>query len=407
MKLHVDHMPGTGSVACGLFLPVGAATEHNDQQGLSHFLEHLIFKGSKKRSAKDIAIEIDGTGGDLNAYTSVELTSFYGKVLHDDLDLVMDILFDIAYNPILESDAIELERGVVLSEIAEFMDAPDEIASVRAFQAAWGDDPLARSVLGSVDVIKTVTSEKIRKYHKTHYVPEDTVISVCGNTTYDEMAAKCQKYGIKAEPLDGTSVVVEKAPEFKPRKMAMERDSEQVYFTYCWPGPMISSEEIAECLVLMTILCGSISSRLFQRLREQEGLVYNIATLSSFSKSTGLLGIYGAVPKENFTRSRDILLFELDQFRKNGVSHDELERAKRMIKGSTKLSMESNTARMDRNGKLALLLGDVPGIDQVIGRVMDLKLNYVNKYIGNTVPEDFAVSLVGKGLEGLEGFECE
>jgi predicted Zn-dependent peptidase len=287
------------------------------------------------------------------------------------------------------------------------MDAPDEIASVRAFQAAWGDDPLARSVLGSVDVIKTVTSEKIRKYHKTHYVPEDTVISVCGNTTYDEMAAKCQKYGIKAEPLDGTSVVVEKTPEFKPRKMAMERDSEQVYFTYCWPGPMISSEEIAECLVLMTILCGSISSRLFQRLREQEGLVYNIATLSSFSKSTGLLGIYGAVPKENFTRSRDILLFELDQFRKNGVSHDELERAKRMIKGSTKLSMESNTASMDRNGKLALLLGEVPGIDQVIGRVMDLKLNYINKYIGDTVPEDFAVSLVGKGIEGLEGFECE
>ena len=136
MKLVVDTMPGFGSVALGLFMPVGAYTESEDQQGLSHFLEHLVFKGTPKRSASDIAIEIDGTGGELNAYTSVELTSFYAKVLVDDVDLALDLLFDTTYNPSLQDDSINLERGVVLSEIAEFMDAPDEIASVRAFQAA-------------------------------------------------------------------------------------------------------------------------------------------------------------------------------------------------------------------------------------------------------------------------------
>ncbi len=404
MKLVVDTMPGFGSVALGLFMPVGAYTESDDQQGLSHFLEHLVFKGTPKRSASDIAIEIDGTGGELNAYTSVELTSFFAMVLVDDVDLALDILFDVTYNPSLQNDSINLERGVVLSEIAEFMDAPDEIASVRAFQAAWGAHPLARSVLGFPDVITGVSPDNIRQYHKDHYRTENAVLSACGGITYEQLSAKLQKLGIKHGPLDGKTSYVENEPVFKPNKLCMDRDSEQVYFTYVWPGPRLGDAEIAEALVSSVIISGSISSRLFQRLREKEGLVYNISMMSSFSKSAGLLGVYGAVPKENYQKSRDILLYELDNLRNYGVTEDELERAKRMIRGSTTLSLESNMARMDRSGKLGLLLGDVPPLESTLERINSMSIKGFNGYIKQNIPEDYAISLVGKGVCDQKGF---
>ncbi|HNY60855.1 MAG TPA: pitrilysin family protein [Caldisericia bacterium] len=404
MKLVVDTMPDFGSVALGLFMPVGAYTESEDQQGLSHFLEHLVFKGTPKRSAGDIAIEIDGTGGELNAYTSVELTSFYAKVLVDDVDLALDLLFDITYNPSLQDDSINLERGVVLSEIAEFMDAPDEIASVRAFQAAWGTHPLARSVLGFPEVIKEVSPNNVRKYHKDHYKPENTVLSACGGITYEQLSVKLEKLGIPHEPLNGKTSYVEDRPEFKPNKLCMDRDSEQVYFTYVWPGPTLCDAEMAEALVSSVIIAGSISSRLFQRLREKEGLVYNISMMSSFSKSAGLLGVYGAVPKENYQKSRDILLYELDNLRNHGVTEEELERAKRMIKGSTTLSLESNMARMDRSGKFGLLLGQVPSLEETLNRIDSLGIKNFNNYIKHNIPEDYAISLVGKGICNQKGF---
>ncbi len=400
-------MPGASSVACGLFLPVGAITEDSSQLGLSHFLEHLVFKGSKKRSAHDIAIEIDATGGDLNAYTSVEYTSVFAKVLADDLRTAFDLLVDVAFNPTLDDEAIELERGVILSEIAEYMDSPDEIAGVRAFQAAWGENPLARSVLGSEDVIRTVSTGDIRKYWETHYLPEETVIAACGRVTEDEMARLIESYGFSVQPLSGISRISQPKPEFCPRKLCMERDSEQVYFAYLWPGPSLHDDTIAESLVLNVILAGSVSSRLFQRLREREGLVYNVSTLSSVNSSGGLIGVYGGTQAANFRKSHDIIRQEIQDLRKRGATSEELDRAKRMIKGSTMLSLESNSSRMDRCGRLGLLLGAIPDMHVTLGRIENLTLPQINGYLSREIPEDVAVSLVGKNLNGLEGYICE
>jgi len=161
---------------------------------------------------------------------------------------------------------------------------------------------------------------------------------------------------------------------------------------------------MAEALVSSVIIAGSISSRLFQRLREKEGLVYNISMMSSFSKSAGLLGVYGAVPKENYQKSRDILLYELNNLRNHGVTEEELERAKRMIKGSTTLSLESNMARMDRSGKFGLLLGQVPSLEETLNRIDSLGIKSFNNYIKQNIPEDYAISLVGKGICNQKGF---
>ena len=407
MKLTVDTIPGSNSVACGLFIPSGAVTETRDQFGLSHLLEHLVFKGTPKRTAHDIAIEIDVTGGDLNAYTSVEYTSIFAKVLADDAKTALDLILDIAYNPSLESDAIDLERGVVLSEIAEYLDSPDEIAGVRSFQAAWGDNPLARPVLGEQDVIKTISDEQIRHYHKTHYQPKDSVLSVSGKVTIEQITKILKDFGVEIESLSGKSRISLPKPEFLPKKIYMDRDSEQVYFTYLWPGPSLLDDTIAESLVLNVILAGSVSSRLFQRLRENEGLVYNISTMSSVNTSGGLIGVYGATQAQNFSKSHDIILKEVDSLRRNGATAQELDRAKRMIKGSTLLSLDSTTSRMDRGGRLGLLLGFIPDMWETLGRVEKLDLETFNAYLGKEIPEDVAVSLVGKNIQGLEGYVCE
>ncbi len=407
MRLTVDTIPGANSVACGLFLPVGAITEDSSQFGLSHFLEHLVFKGTPRRTAHDIAIEMDATGGDLNAYTSVEYTSIFAKLLADDIKTAIDLIVDIAFNPNLDDDSIELERGVILSEIAEYMDSPDEIAGVRAFQAAWGDNPLARSVLGSEEVIQTVSPENVRKYWYSHYLSDETIIAASGRITEDELAKLVESYGFKVEPLSGVPRISQPKPEFSPRKLCMDRDSEQVYFTYLWPGPSLQDDTIAESLVLNVILAGSVSSRLFQRLREKEGLVYNISTMTSVNSSGGLIGVYGGTQVSNFRRSHDIIRQEIQAFRKNGITTEELDRAKRMIKGSTMLSLESNSSRMDRCGRLGLLLGQVPDMNITLGRIEKLTLPQMNDYLAREIPEDYAVSLVGKNLNDLEGYDCE
>lgn len=407
MRLTVDNIPGSNSVACGLFLPSGAITENVDQFGLSHFLEHLVFKGTPKRSAHDIAIEMDATGGDLNAYTSVEYTSIYAKVLPDDLPTALDVITDIAFNPTLEPDAIELERGVVLSEIAEYLDSPDDIAGVRSFQAAWGDNPLARPVLGSEEVIKSVTADQIRQYHKTHYLPEETILAASGKITEDQLAKLATSLGFKVEPLSGKSRISSPKPTFAPNKLYMDRDSEQVYFTYLWPGPSLEDDTIAQSLVLNVILAGSVSSRLFQRLREREGLVYNISTMSSVNSSGGLIGVYGATQAPNFKKSHDIILEEISSIKNKGATEQELDRAKKMIKGSTLLSLDSNTARMDRCGRLGLLLGNIPDMWETLRKIEKLTLSELNQYLSKEIPEDLAVSLVGKNLTGLEGYTCE
>lgn len=400
-------MPGSNSVACGLFIPSGAVTETKDQFGLSHFLEHLVFKGTPKRTAHDIAIEIDITGGDLNAYTSVEYTSIFAKVLADDAKIALDLILDIAFNPSLESEAIELERGVILSEIAEYLDSPDDIAGVRSFQAAWSDNPLARPVLGDQDVIKTIPHESIKSYHKTHYDPKETVLSVSGRIASEQIKEILSQMGVECESLSGKSRISLPKPVFSPKKLYMDRDSEQVYFTYLWPGPSLLDDTIAESLVLNVILAGSVSSRLFQKLRENEGLVYNVSTMSSVNSSGGLIGVYGATQSQNFFRSQDIILKEVESLRKIGATPQELDRAKRMIKGSTLLSLDSTTARMDRGGRLGLLLGYIPDMWETLKKVEKLDLESFNDYLAREIPQDLAVSLVGKNIQGLEGFICE
>lgn len=406
MRVITHTIPDFRSVACGVFLPVGSVIESDQDAGLSHFLEHLIFKGSSKYDADMIANAIDSTGGEVNAYTSSEHTSFYFKVLKSDLDKILDILISIIFTPKLDADDIDRERGVVLSEIASMFDSPDDLSSNGIFEACWGNHPASRPILGSADVISNITPEEIKDFHGRKYRPENAVISFCGGVTDDEVRSLLKKKGIKFSPdKDVTSAHHVESPGFMTREYAKEFDSEQIYFTYAWEGPILGAKDVEKTLVSNSILSGSYSSRLFRRLREKEGLVYSVSGFSNLLTFAGLIGVHGSVPRTKFEKMQSAFSEELLDFRMNGVSEAELTRAKSMIKGSTAISLEGNMAMMHRNGKLGLLLGKVPSIDDLLENIQSITMDDLNIYIASIIPKKPSISVVGKEVQKMTGIE--
>jgi len=364
----------------------------------------LVFKGGNKYTATEIAEITDATGGEMNAYTSIEHTAFYFKVLKEDLKDTLDVLKDIVLYPRLDEADIQTEKGVILSEISSMYDSPQELSSHGIFMAAWGSHPSTRPVLGNAGVIGNSTSESIRAFHNARYVDDDMLISLSGAIAHDEATDMLRESGIVCEELSGkVSPTVEKTT-FTNRKYACNFDCEQVYFTYAWSGPTLGSPEIELEMVSNSILAGSFSSRLFQRLREKEGLVYNVAGFATALTHGGLVGVYGSVPMASFAKTDTILREEIGRFKRDGVTHEELERAKSMIRGSTALSQESNMAIMHRMGKLGILLGYVPSLDELLDRISRIDDNRINSYIKDSTPDDFAVSVVGKKVTDIDGF---
>ena len=404
MKLVTHTIPDFRSVACGVFLPVGSSSEETGSAGLSHFLEHLIFKGSSRYDADTIANMIDSTGGEVNAYTSVEHTAFYFKVLKNDVEKILDVILDIVFNPKFDETEINRERGVVLSEIASMLDSPDDLSSNGIFRACWGDHPAARPVLGSADIIKNIEPSKIREFHKSRYLKDSSIISFCGGITEKETIDLLEKKGISVS-VDSTNSVAKKihSPTFTKKQVSKEFDSEQVYFTYAWDGLKLGSDDVEKTLVAGSILSGSYSSRLFRRLREREGLVYSVSGFSNLLTFAGLVGIHGSVPREKFQKMDSILREEVERFRIVGVTSAELTRSKSMIRGSTAISLEGNMPIMHRNGKMSLLLGEIPSIDKLLEKIESIELSEMNEFIGKTIPEDFSMSVVGKEIEKISG----
>ncbi len=404
MRLINQTIPDFKSVACGIFLPVGSSTEPKKLAGISHFMEHLVFKGSKRFNSDSIANSIDATGGSVNAYTSVELTAFYFKVLRDDVSSILDIFLDIVFSPKLDESDINREKGVVLSEIASMLDDPDDLSHNGIFEVCWDGHPAARPVLGYSDVIENLSTTAIAQFHNGNYLQSDAVISFCGGMTEDEIIELLSSKGVEAE----TSIPQIQSeeisrPAFGTGTYAKEFDSEQVYFNYSWRGLDLDSEDIEKTLVAEAILSGSYSSRLFRRLREQEGLVYSISGLSHMFTFGGLMGIHGSVPKGKYRKMDAILCEELDSFRSTGVTHEELDRSKRMIRGSVAISLEGNMASMHRNGKLALLLGSVKSLDTLLDRIDAIDFDEMNDYIRTLIPDEYSVSVVGKDIERTTG----
>ncbi|MCL5935533.1 MAG: insulinase family protein [Firmicutes bacterium] len=394
IQLLTEDIPHVRSLAVGVWINVGSRDEGDEVAGISHFIEHLMFKGTEKRTAKQIAEALDAVGGQLNAFTTKEYTCYYARVLDEHLELALDILSDMLFSSKFAVPDIDRERNVIIEEIKMYEDTPDELVHDVFANTIWQMHPLGRPIIGHADVIKRLDRDTFLGYLNKYYVPGNIVISLAGNIDH-ELAA--QKIGFYFGGLRGDlSHRAMDLPNSRKEVFCRTKDTEQVHLCLGTPGMPLEHEQIYTFQLVNTILGGGLSSRLFQEIREQRGLVYSIYSYHSSYYDTGIFCVYAGLSKENVSPALDLIFKEIKDIRDNGVSDQELRRAKDQLKGNLLLSLENVNTRMSRLGKSQLYLGKVVSPDEIVQRIEKVSGQDIRNLAGERfIPREFAIASVG------------
>lgn len=370
-----EEIPHVRSAAVGFWVDAGSRDEADSVSGVCHFIEHMLFKGTENRSAKDIAEALDRVGGQLNAFTTKEYTCYYARVLDEHLELAVDVLTDMLFHSRFAPEDVERERNVIVEEIKMYEDTPDELVHDILAKALWNTHALGRPVIGSAGVIQNLSWGDLLDYYDRHYRHGRYVIAVAGNVKHERVTELLSRI-FSDLPAGGPPRAVV-APHPSQRVECREKDTEQVHLCIGSQGLRLDDEHIYVLQVLNTLLGGGMSSRLFQKVREQLGLAYNIYSYHSSYRDTGLFGIYAGLSRENVGTVLDIVLDEVNDLRNGGVSEEEMTRAKEQLKGSFLLSLESVNARMSRLGKSQLYLGRVQTPEEIVRELARVKTEQI------------------------------
>ena len=370
-----EAMTEVRSVSAGFWFDVGARDEPDALAGTSHFLEHLLFKGTKKRSAKDIADEFDAVGGDINAFTGKEYTCYYSRVIAGDLPMALDVLSDMILNSKIDPKEFESERNVILEEIAMHEDAPDELVHDLFYRRMWDGHPLGRPVLGFNETIGEVARDDVASYWQDRYAPTNLVVAAAGNLDHDFVVRRVDELFSKAS--GSRTSRTGPAPTAHTGVNVHKRPTEQAHIVLGTEGLARNHEDRHALALLDTILGGGMSSRLFQEVREKRGLAYSVYSYRALFADTGTFAIYAGTTPQNAETVIDIALGEVDSILKKGVTKAEFERAKGHIKGSLVLASEDPGSRMNRLGKQQLTTGEILSIDELIDRFDRLEMDDV------------------------------
>jgi predicted Zn-dependent peptidase len=369
LRVVTEHLPGLRSAAVGFWVGTGSRDEPEAVAGSSHFLEHLLFKGSATRRANEIAEAVESCGGDMNAFTGQEITAYYVRVPDRHLDLALDILSDIVWTPALRPDEVESERQVILEEIKMRDDTPDDLVHDVFAGALFPTHPLGREISGSEETIEVVTRDQIAEYHAAHYVPSNVVVAVAGNVDHDEIVARLSRSlpatgGTRPERRNG-------ADHGTPEKFArVERPLEQAHVVLGNRALRRDDPDRFALSVVDQVLGGGMSSRLFQEVREKRGLAYSVFSYRSAFEETGALAVYCATAPERVEETLDVVRSELDRIvADGGVTEREHAGAKGHLTGTLALSLESSSSRMNRMGRAELTMGEIPSLDWVVEQV--------------------------------------
>ncbi len=352
IKIIAEKIPHLRSVSIGVWIGNGSRYEDKSINGISHFIEHMLFKGTQKRSAKDIAYTIDSVGGMINAFTAREYTCFYTKTLDAHADLAMDVMSDMLFSSLLKDEDIELERNVIYEEIGMYEDSPDDLVFDLASEAVWGDTPLGRTVLGTKESLADINSGIMRDYITRHYTSKNIIISVAGN--YDE------NFFELAERYFGTQKLADTVPHMEkgfyvPQNIVRTKDIEQVQMVASFNGIDVYDEAVIPLLVFNNVFGSGMSSRLFQNIREKYGLVYSIGAGHCAYIDCGTFDISAAMNADNLEKVCSLVCDEINRVKTEKISKDEVEASKEQLKGSYILSAESTNARMQGAGRSLLL----------------------------------------------------
>jgi len=395
LRLVYEKIPYVRSVSVGVWVGTGSRNENQKNNGISHFIEHMLFKGTTSRSAKQIAECIDAIGGQINAFTGKECTCYYTKTLDTHLNISLDILSDMLFNSIFASDDIKVEKKVVLEEIGMYEDSPEELVHDIFSEMVWSGNSLGYPILGTHECIDRFNKKMIEQYMQETYTPDNTVVSVAGNFDESELIESVKKYfgywksdkSCKKEYLPA---------EYKTNTIIREKDTEQVHLCMGFKGVEHGDDRIYALLALNNILGGGMSSRLFQKIREEKGLVYSIYSYPSTYKTAGLFVIYAGMNPEYFQTVIDLTKKEIDLIIKKGITRDELDKSKEQMKGNFILGLESTNSRMNSIGKAELMLGRINTPEEVLQKMDNVTMDNIREVIDMVFQFDnLSISAVG------------
>lgn len=391
-----EKIPSVRSIAFGVWVGNGSRHEKKENNGISHFIEHMMFKGTSNRTAKQIADEMDRIGGQLNAYTTKEYTCYYFRALDNHFSQALDILSDMFFNSTFDNREIEKEKQVVLEEINMYEDSPEELVHDLSQTAVWEESSLGQPILGSSKSISRFDSERLFSYYHKRYRPENTVIALAGNFNYNEIFAEIEEKFASWQAKEKDDYVY-KIPNYKPQLITKLKDIEQVHVCINFPGIHFGSEKIYDLITLNTIFGGGMSSRLFQKIREERGLAYSIYSYPTNYKDTGLFTIYGGMNPSQTIEVIKLIMEEIHLLKKEKISHEDLNKTKEQLKSNYILGLESTGSRMSSIGKSQLILNKIKTPDEIIESVDAVTQDKITELIEQIFDfSKISISIVGK-----------
>lgn len=389
-----EEVPGVHSVAVGFWVRTGSRLEEPEEAGISHLIEHLLFKGTAKRNAKQIAEAIEEVGGQLNAFTSKEYTCYYVRVLAEYLPLAVDVLSDMLFNSLFREEDLAQEKKVVAEEINMYEDTPDDIIHDYFSQTIWDGHPLGRPIIGTMESLSRINRERLLSFYKRHYSPSNLVVALAGKFQYRE-AVDLIGSALASLPVGKVENQIA-PPQSRPAIKCFYRDLEQVQICMGVPGVSLYDENVYRLQIINNILGGGASSRLFQRVREERALVYAIYSYYLSFLDSGLFTIYAGTNPANCQEVLDLSWGEIKAITDDGISEKELNRAKTQVKGSLLLAQESVLHRMHRQGKSELVYHRFITTEEILEKINALTETDVQSFAREFFdPEQITITVLG------------
>ncbi|WP_028814832.1 M16 family metallopeptidase [Streptomyces flavidovirens] len=401
LRVVTETLPSVRSATFGIWAHVGSRDETPSLNGATHYLEHLLFKGTEKRSALDISSAIDAVGGEMNAFTAKEYTCYYARVLDTNLPLAIDIVCDMLTGSLIRAEDVDAERGVILEEIAMTEDDPGDVVHDLFAKTMFGDTPLGRPVLGTVDTVEALSADRIRRFYKKHYDPTHLVVAAAGNIDHATVVRQVRKAferagalsrtdAVPLDPRDGSRVI-----RTAGRVEHLNRKTEQAHVVLGMPGLSRTDDRRWAMGVLNTALGGGMSSRLFQEVREKRGLAYSVYSYTSSFADCGLFGVYAGCRPGQVHDVLKICRDELEKVAADGLPDEEIDRAVGQLSGSTVLGLEDTGALMNRIGKSELAWGDHISVDDMLARMAAVTPDDVREVAAEVLGHRPSLSVIG------------
>lgn len=374
VRIVLEPVSSVRSISCGIWVRSGSRNESPELNGISHFIEHMMFKGTKNRTARQIADSMDSIGGEINAYTSKEYTCYHTVTLDINFSKALEILSDMFFNSKFSDSDIKKERSVILEEISMYEDSPEEIIYDNLQEQIWKNHSLGYPILGTAETLEGFDSKKIKKHYAEQYTPENTVVSVAGHFENDMMIEEIKKYfGMWQSGTNRSNSAVQKEklipPEFRSTVFARQKDIEQVHICFGFPGLQTGAEDVYALAIFNALFGGGMSSRLFQKIREEKGLVYSVYSFISNYKDTGLFSVYAGMNSSQTEEVLHIIQKEIRNIKKSKITDEKISRIKEQFKSNIIISDESTASRMSSIGRSILLLDRVQTLDEKIKKV--------------------------------------